>query len=162
MQKNHFPDCNAFTEIGIIHCSCGRILKYKRSPTATQKANNDYTSIPGFVIKKNSSRGPKHGQSERQIMFFKAKQMLKKARQKKHGNNPTMLSRRYEQEDYRKSLTGEHALIVAHHTAWLKNVLVRVISSAWSSTLCGCPFLDSLFLTLFLSVCFSCLLLLEP
>ena len=28
------------------------------------------------------------------------------------------------------------------------------MSSAWSSTLCGCPFLDSLFLTLFLSVCF--------
>ena len=26
---------------------------------------------------------------------------------------------------------SEHALIVAHHTAWLKNVLVRVMSSAW-------------------------------
>ena len=49
----------------------------------------------------------------------------------------------------------EHALIVAHHTAWLKNVLVRVMSSTWSSTLCGCPFFDSLFLTLFLSVCFT-------
>ena len=33
---------------------------------------------PGFVIKKNSSRGPKHGQSERQIMFVKAKEMFKK------------------------------------------------------------------------------------
>ena len=51
---------------------------------------------------------------------------------------------------------SEHALVVAHDTAWLKNVLVRVIPSAWSSTLCGCPFLDSLFFTLFLSVCFSC------
>ena len=50
---------------------------------------------------------------------------------------------------------SQHALIVAHHTAWLKNVLVRVISFAWSSTLCGCPFLDSLFLALFLSVFFS-------
>ena len=27
---------------------------------------------------------------------------------------------------------SEHALIVAHHTAWLKNVLVRVMSSARS------------------------------
>ena len=27
------PDCNAFSEIGIIYCSCGRNLKYKRSPT---------------------------------------------------------------------------------------------------------------------------------
>ena len=31
----------------------------------------------------------------------------------------------------------------------------RFMSSTWSSTLCGCPFLDSLFLALFLSVCFS-------
>ena len=42
-------DCNSFTEIGIIYCSCGRNLKYKRSPTTIQKANNDYTSIPGFA-----------------------------------------------------------------------------------------------------------------
>ena len=58
--------------------------------TTTQNANNDYTSIPGFVIKKNSTRGPKHGQSERQITFFKAKEMLKKARQEKHGTHPTV------------------------------------------------------------------------
>ena len=58
--KLQCPDCNSFSEIGIIYCSCGRILKYKRSPTTIQKANNDYTSIPGFVIK-NSIRGPKHG-----------------------------------------------------------------------------------------------------
>ena len=37
---------------------------------------------PGFVIKKNFSSGSKHGQSVRQIMFFKAKEMLEKARQK--------------------------------------------------------------------------------
>ena len=30
-------------------------------------------------------------------MFFKAKQMLKKARQSKHGSHPTILSRWYEQ-----------------------------------------------------------------
>ena len=34
-------------------------------------------------IKKNSSRGPKHGVSERHVKFYKAKQMLKKARQEK-------------------------------------------------------------------------------
>ena len=64
-------DCNAVSGIGIIYCSCGRNLKYKRSPATFQKANCDLTSIHGFVIKKNSSRGPKHGASERQIMFFK-------------------------------------------------------------------------------------------
>ena len=100
-------DCSAFSEIGIIYCSCRRNLKYSRSPTTFQKTNCDVTSVPGFVIKKNSSRGPKHGASETQVMFFKAKQMLRKAGQKKHGNHPTILSRWYEQEGYRKSLT-EH------------------------------------------------------
>ena len=105
--KLQCPDCNSFTEIGIIYCSCGRNLKYKRSPTTTQKANCDCTSIPGFVMKKNSSRGPKHGASERRIMFLKAKEMLEKARQSKHGGHPTILARWYAQEGYRRSL-AEH------------------------------------------------------
>ena len=100
-------DCNSLTEIGIFHCSCGGNLKCKRSPITTQKANNDYTSIPGFVIKKISSRGPEHGQSERQIMFFKAKEMIKKARQEKHGSHPTILSRWQDQEGDRR-LLAEH------------------------------------------------------
>ena len=105
--KHQCLDCNAFSEIGMIYCSCGRNLKYSRSPTTLQKTNCDFTSIPGFVFKKNFSRGPKHGVSERQVMFHKAKEMLKKARQAKHGNHPTILSRWYEQEGYRKSL-AEH------------------------------------------------------
>ena len=64
--------------------------------TTLQRTNCDFTSIFGFVTKKNSSR-PKHGVSERQVMFYKAKQMLKKARQKKHGNHPTIFTRWYEQ-----------------------------------------------------------------
>ena len=47
-------DCNAFSEVGIICCSCRRNLKYSRSPTTLQKTNCDFTSIPGFVIKKNT------------------------------------------------------------------------------------------------------------
>ena len=39
--KLQCPDCNSFTNIGIICCSCGTYLKYKRSPTTTKKANND-------------------------------------------------------------------------------------------------------------------------
>ena len=78
--KHQCPDWNVFSEIGIIYCSCRRNLKYSRSPATFQKTNCDFTSILGFVIKKNSSRGPKHDVSERQVMFHKAKQMLKKAR----------------------------------------------------------------------------------
>ena len=98
--KLQCPDYNAFSEIGIIYGSSGKNLKYLRSPTTTQKTNNDYSSIPDSVILKNSSRGPKHGQSERQIMFFKTKEMLKKARQEKHGSHPTILSRWHDHEEY--------------------------------------------------------------
>ena len=107
--KLQCSDCTFFfSEIGIIYCSSGRKLKCKRSPTTTQKASCEYTSIPGFVMKNNfSSRGPKHGVSERQIMFFKAKEMLKKARQPKHGGHPTILARWYAQKEYRGSL-AEH------------------------------------------------------
>ena len=40
-------------------------------------------------------------------------------------------------------------------THWLKCLHERFTSSAWSSTWCGCPFFDSLFLAMFLSVCLS-------
>ena len=42
-----------------------------------KKDNYDFNSIPGYIIKKNFSRGPKHGQSDRHIMFFQAKDMLR-------------------------------------------------------------------------------------
>ena len=91
-------------------------MKYKRSLTTTQKANCDCSSIPGFIIKKNSTRGPKHGQSERQIMFFRSKEMLKKARQPKHGNHPTILARWHAETRYRDSL--------AEHTVGEKEVML--------------------------------------
>ena len=88
--KLQCPECNSFADIVIIYCSCERNLKYNRSPTLFQKDNLDCKAIAGYIIKKNSSRGPEHGQSERQIMFFKAKDMLRKAKKK---NYPTILSR---------------------------------------------------------------------
>ena len=102
--KQQCPDCNAYWEIGIIHCSCGRNIISSQSPTEFEQHNHDVTSIPGYVIKKNSSRGATHGPSERQRMYYQAKQMLKRARQKKHGRHRTILSRWYASESYRNSL----------------------------------------------------------
>ena len=48
--KLQSPACNSFTEIGIIYCSYGRNLKYKRSPTTFRKDNFDYNSIAGCII----------------------------------------------------------------------------------------------------------------
>ena len=81
-------------------------MKYSRNPTISQKENYDVTSIPGYAIMKNSSRGAKHGPSERQKMYYQARQMLKKARQKKHGSHPTIISRWYADEEYRTSLAA--------------------------------------------------------
>ena len=64
--KQRCPDCNAHSEIAIIYYSRGRNMKSSRSPEEFDQKNRDVTSIPGDVIKKNSSRGAKHGQSERQ------------------------------------------------------------------------------------------------
>ena len=46
--------------------------------------NYDALSIQRYVIKKNLIHGAKHGASERQRMYYKAKVMLQKARQPKH------------------------------------------------------------------------------
>ena len=103
--KQQCPDCNACWEIGIFYCSCGRNMKSSRRPTEFDQNNRDVTSILGYVIKKNGSRGAKHGPSERQKMYYQVKQMLKKARQGKYGCPPTILSRWYADETYRKSLS---------------------------------------------------------
>ena len=75
-------------------------MKSTRSPTVFDQNNRDFTSIPGYVIKKKS--GVQHGASERQKMYGQAKQMLKKARQGEHGGHPTILSRWYDDERKQK------------------------------------------------------------
>ena len=64
--KQQCLDCNAYRERRIIYCSCGRNTKSSRSPTQFDQNNRDVTSIPGYVTKKNSSRGAKHEPSARQ------------------------------------------------------------------------------------------------
>ena len=53
------------------------VLQLRGKPTEFDQNNRDVTSIFGYVIKKNSSRGAKHGASERQKMYYQPKQMLK-------------------------------------------------------------------------------------
>ena len=61
--KQQCPDSNAFWEMVVIYCSCGRNMKSTRSPTEFDQNNRNVTSIPGSVIK-NISRGAKHGPGE--------------------------------------------------------------------------------------------------
>ena len=69
------------------------------------QSNGDVTSIPGYVIKKKSNRGAKHGPFERQNMYYQAKEMQKKGSTGKHGCHPTILSRWYASETYRTFLS---------------------------------------------------------
>ena len=96
----------SYRDIGLIYCCCGRNIKSSLSSTTFQQNNRDVTSIPGYVFKKKKNRGTKRGPSERQRMNHQAKQMLKKARQEKHGSYPTILARWHGDKDYRKSLTA--------------------------------------------------------
>ena len=126
--KQQCPDCNAYWEMGIIYCNCGRNVKFTRSPTEFDQNNRDVTSFPGNVIKKNRRRGAKHGVFERQKMYSHAKQMLKKARQGKHGGHPKILSRWYGDEEYRTSLSAigwkEHHIMLYDRTALEKHIYI--------------------------------------
>ena len=99
-----------------------------RGPTEFDQNNRDVTPIPGYVIKKNRSRGAKHGASERQKMYYHAKQKLQKARPGKHGGHPTIFSRWYGDEEYRKSLSDigwrEHHITLYDRIALEKHIYV--------------------------------------
>ena len=100
-------------------------MKSARSSTEFDQNNRDVTSIPGYVIKKNSSRGVKHGPSERQKMYCQVRKMFKKAREK-HGRHRWILSRWYAEEDYRKSLSAtgwkEHHIMLYDRIAVEKHI----------------------------------------
>ena len=124
--KQQCLDCNAYREMGIIYCSCGRSLTSTRSPTECDQNNRDVTSIHGCVINKNRKRGVQHGASERQKMYFQAKQMLKNERQAKHGSHSTIHSRWYADADCRKSLSDigwrEHHIMLYDRVALEKHI----------------------------------------
>ena len=88
-----------------MYCSCGRCPTPSQSTKKLDKKNFDASSIPGYVIKESLVRGAKHGASERQRMYYKAKDMLQKARQPKHGECKTILERWHNDDKYRESLS---------------------------------------------------------
>ena len=139
--KQQCPDCNAYWEIGVIHCSCGRNMKSAQSP------NRDVTSIPGYVIKKNSSRGAKHGPSRRQRMYHQAKQMLKKGPSAKARTPPndtfTMVRQSNEQR-----LVVCHCVNSTPHTSHFlvesQHILMTHVAQGSSSSLaCSAHFTPS-------------------
>ena len=105
--KRQCPDCAFYWEIGIVHCTCGKCMQPTEKSRQLNKDRFDILSIPGYVIKKNPSRGPWHGPSLRQTMYHKARDMLRKAKLPKNGQCQTILERWSRDADYQKSLSDE-------------------------------------------------------
>ena len=61
--------------------------------------------FPVTSSKKNLTHGAKQGASEWERMYNKAKDMLQKARQPKHGGYKTILERWHKDDNYRKYLS---------------------------------------------------------
>ena len=80
-----------YWEIGFVYCTCGKSMQTTEQNRQSKKNRYDVLSIPGYVIKKDESRGARHGQSKRQVMYHKARDMLRKAKTKKNGQCKTIL-----------------------------------------------------------------------
>ena len=82
--------------LGNRHCQLFLWKKFFKKTQKLDKNSYDAVSIPGYVIKKNSDHGAKHGRTERQRI---------KARQCKHGGHNTILERWRKDDEYRKSVS---------------------------------------------------------
>ena len=111
---------------------------------SAQSPNRDVTSIPGYVIKKNSSRGAKHGPSRRQRMYHQAKQMLKKGPSAKARTPPndtfTMVRQSNEQRlvvchCVNSTPHTSHSLVESQHI-----LMTHVAQGSSSSLACSAHF----------------------
>ena len=104
--KHQSPDCNVFSEIEIIYCSYGKKFEVFEESYNTPEDQLRLYFNPWLL---SLRRIPVEDQNTVHLKdrwcFFKTKQMLKKARQEKHGSHPTILSRRNAQEKYWDSMT---------------------------------------------------------
>ena len=77
--KVQCQDCLSFWEIGIVYCTCGKCLQPSDRHRQLNKDRYVVLSIPNYVIKKGPSHGARHGPTERQRIYHKAHNTLKKA-----------------------------------------------------------------------------------
>ena len=80
--KIQCPDCSLYRELDIVYCTCGKRLQPTERNRQLNKERYDVLSIPNYVIKKNPSHGVRHGPTERQKIYYKAHNMLKKGPEK--------------------------------------------------------------------------------
>ena len=103
--KRQCPDCALYLEADVIFCTCVQCMQPTERNRQMNKERFAVLSNPGYIIKKNLSYGVRRGPSVRQTMYFKAHDLLRKARSNKNGNSKTILHRWHDDDKYRKSLS---------------------------------------------------------
>ena len=96
----------------------------RKEPRSSTRTTTTSYQFQIMLSKKNTIRGAKHGPSERERMYCKAKEMLQKARQPKHGGYRSILARWHEDDKYRNSLSligWTEELIVEHDKVALED-----------------------------------------
>ena len=103
--RRECPDCAFYWEVGVENCTCGKCIQPAEQNRQMNKDRFDGLSIPGYLMKKDQSRGARHGQSMRQIMYYQARDMVRKAKTKNNGQCKTIHERWYKDERYRTNLS---------------------------------------------------------
>ena len=105
--KQQCPDCNAYWEIGIVFCS-GRNLKSSQRPKRV-RLEQPWRPLNPLICDQEKQRKTAVVEWSTDLQKDKEctirRQMLKRARQKKHRSHPTILARWYASETYRDSLS---------------------------------------------------------
>ena len=91
--KKRCPDCASHWEIGIVYWSCGRcVIPSQSTKSWTRRTVTPY-QFPVTSSKRTAPVVPNMELPSGNECYYKAKEMLQKARQPKHGGYKTILER---------------------------------------------------------------------
>ena len=70
ISKAQSSECLLYWNQGIVHCTCGHLLRENESSRHLHQWQLDVLSIPNYVIKKERPHGARHGKTEAQKEHF--------------------------------------------------------------------------------------------
>ena len=79
--KIQCPSCAKYWPEGLL-CTCGICLRPSKEQKRKMKDQFEILSIPQYIVKKNCSRGAKHGRTQEQYDHFKANESTRHAKKK--------------------------------------------------------------------------------
>ena len=94
------PSCAKYWPERLSYGTCGTCLRPSKEQKRKTKEQFEVLSIPHDIVKKNYSRGAKHGPSQEQYDHFKANESTRHAKKK---NNSSITERFQKDELYRNS-----------------------------------------------------------